>query len=740
MIEPDRLKSHFALFLSGFANSYSQIFFSDNKLFASILVLVSFFDVNAGLSGIIAVIVSNLLAYLIGLNRYHIKQGYYGFNSLLVGLGLGLYYVPGMAFFIFLIFASFLTLFFTIGLEGVIGKYGLPYLSLPFLLGIWLVSLAARQFTALQISEAGIYEMNELYAWGGQTMVDAYNWFNNINLHESWRLYFKSLGAIFFQYHLFAGILVALGLIIFSRIAFLLSLLGFFSAYLYYRFIGADITELSYGFIGFNYILTAIAIGGFFIIPSYWSFLWVMLLTPLISIILTSTYTVFGLFQLSIYSLPFNLIVLLFIYLLKLRERNFTKPELVAYQQNSPEKNLYSHSNYKIRFGKTFFFPFALPFFGKWIITQGHNGAFTHKSDWRHAWDFEIADEDGACFSGKGEKPEDYYGYNKPVLAPAGGWVEEVIDGYEDNEIGVMDLEHNWGNTIILRHTDQLYSKLSHLKKGSFKVIKGETVYKGQHLANCGNSGRSPVPHIHFQVQTTPHIGSKTHDYPISHYILHNRDTFEIKSYQIPKVNDRVSNISRNTTLENAFHFIPGQVIRYRVTRTPGTEETISWEVAVDGLNNTCIACTNSKSKAWFRNDGDLHYFTHFEGDKSSFLFLFFMAAYKVPLGHYNDLLVTDNYPIHTFNKPLLIFFQDFIAPFWIFTRSTYRLHYLKMEDELMQSAIQLHSETRVNIGKWNTKQLDSEIFIGPEGIERLLFHDKVHAVEAKLIDNENYS
>jgi len=734
MVEPERLKSLVPPFLSGVANSYSQIFFSDNKIFALILMVVSFFDIYAGLSGIIAVLVSNLMAYFIGLNRHNIKQGYYGFNSLLVGLGIGLYYDPGMAFFTFLIFASFLTLFFTVGLEGVIGKYGLPYLSLPFLLGIWLVSLAARQFTSLQVSESGIYEMNELYAWGGQTMVDAYNWFNKINLHESWRLYFKSLGAIFFQYHLFAGILVALGLIIYSRIAFMLSLLGFFSAYFYYRFIGADITELSYGFIGFNYILTAIAIGGFFIIPSYWSFLWVVLLTPLISIILTSTYTIFGLFQLSIFSLPFNLIVLLFLYSLKLRERYFTKPELVGYQQNSPEKNLYSHSNYKMRFGKTFFFAFALPFFGKWRVTQGHNGPFTHKSDWRHAWDFEVSDDDGVCFSGKGEKTEDYYGYNKPVLAPAGGWVEEITDGFEDNEIGIMDLEHNWGNTIILRHSDKLYSKLSHLKKGSFKVVRGETVYKGQHLANCGNSGRSPVPHIHFQIQTTPHIGSKTHDYPISHYILHSPDKYEVKSYQIPKLDDQVSNISRNSALEKAFHFIPGQVIQYQVTDSAGNDHTVSWEVQVDALNHTCIFCANSHSKAWFHNDGDLHYFTHFEGDKSSFLFHFFLAAYKVPLGHYNDLLVSDHYPNHTFNKPLLIFFQDFIAPFWLFTRSIYQLHYLKMEDELMQSTIHLRSETRVNIGKWNTKKLDSELFIGPDGIERLLFRDHVKSIEAKLI------
>ena len=734
MAEPDKLKSLFPAFLSGIANSYSQIFFSDNKFFAVILMLISFFDVYAGLSGLIAVMVSNLLAYIIGFNRYNIKQGYYGFNSLLVGLGIGVYYEPGLAFFTILVFATILTLFLTLGLEGIIGKYGLPYLSLPFLLGLSLVTLAARQFTSLQVSESGLYQMNELYSWGGQTMVDAYNWFNTLNLPEFWNLYFKSLGAIFFQYHLFAGILVALGLIIYSRIAFMLSLLGFFSAWLYYQFIGADITELSYGYIGFNFILTSIAIGGFFIIPSRWSFVWVILLTPLISIILTSTYTIFSLFQLSIYSLPFNVIVLLFLYSLKLRERFFTKPELVSYQQNSPEKNLYSHINYKVRFGGVMFFPFALPFWGKWKITQGHSGSFTHKDEWRHAWDFEVTDDDGLAYSDKGEKTEDYYGYNKPVLAPAGGWVEEITDGYDDNEIGSMDLEHNWGNTIILRHTDQLYSKLSHLKKESFKVVKGETVYRGQHLANCGNSGRSPVPHIHFQIQTTPYIGSKTTEHPISHYILHQAGKFELKSYDIPANDKWVSNISRNSTLEKAFHLIPGQMLKYQVRTASGNDAAVSWEVQVDSLNNTCLYCQESGSRAWFRNDGDLHYFTHFEGNKSSLLYLFFLSAYKVMLGYYNDLLVTDYYPVHAFNNPVLTFIQDFIAPFWIFTRAVYHLQYLKMEDELMQSNIRLRSETMVKIGRWVTKRIDSEMFISPNGIESFIIHEKGKSIAAKLI------
>ncbi|MCX6284841.1 MAG: urea transporter [Bacteroidetes bacterium] len=729
-----KLRSTFPSFLTSIVNSYTQIFFSNNRIFALILIVVTFFDFWAGLSGIIAVMVSNILANLIGFNRINIKKGYYGFNSLLVGLGLGVYYQPGPQFFIILLFASLLTLFLTLAIEGVVGKYGLPFLSLSFLFGTWGVSLAARQFTALHVSERGIFMTNEMFVMGGHSMVNSYNWLTNLGIPEPLRLYFTSLGAIFFQYHLFAGILIAIGLIIYSRIAFVLSLLGFFSAYAYYNFIGANIHELSYSFIGFNFILTSIAIGGFFIIPSRWSFLWVMLLTPLISIILTSTQFIFSMFQLSVYSLPFNMVVLLFLYSLKFRERFFDKPELVSYQQYSPEINLYAHLNYRARFGKAFYFPFGLPFWGEWKVTQGHDGTLTHQGDWKHAWDFEIPDEKGETFSGHGNEREEYFCYNKPVISPADGRVEEIVDNIDDNEIGKMDLEHNWGNTIVIRHADLLYSKLSHLKKGSFKVAAGDAVKKGQLIASCGNSGRSPVPHIHFQVQATPYIGSKTLDYPISHYIRHKDGIFELRSWENPENKVVVSNISKNSSLEKAFHFIPGQKFTLTVNTEGEKEYTLDWEVEISAVNSSYIFCEKTNSKAWFRNDGDIHYFTHFDGDRSSLLFRFYLGAYKVMMGYYPGLLVKDTYPIYTFSNRLLGLLQDFVAPFILFIKSEYNLHYHGMDDELMQTGISLRSVSSARIAGREVKRMECEMFVSPQGLERFVIQENSKTTKVKLV------
>ena len=73
---------------------------------------------------------------------------------------------------------------------------------------------------------------------------------------------------------------------------------------------------------------------------------------------------------------------------------------------------------------------------------------------------------------------EDYYCYGAPVVAPADGTVVNIIDGIEDNNPGDINMSQNWGNTIIIKHTDYLYSQISHLKQDSFKVKIGDKYFK----------------------------------------------------------------------------------------------------------------------------------------------------------------------------------------------------------------------------------------------------------------------
>ncbi|MEA3505080.1 MAG: urea transporter, partial [Bacteroidota bacterium] len=641
-----KLKAVFPQFIESVLHSYSLVFFGKNNLLAIILLCVTFLDIYTGAAGLFATVVTSIVAYLIGLNSKKIISGNYGFNSLLVGLGLGIQFQPSIELYIILVFAALLTLLLTVSIEGLFLKYGIPFLTFPFLIAIWIITLATRQYEALQISERGIYILNDFQRWGGSFFVEIYQWFVTLPLGETIVIYLKSLGAIFFQYNILAGLIICIGLLIYSRISFLLSLIGFFSAYYFYQFIGANIDELNYNYIGFNFILTSIAMGGFLIIPSKYSFLWVVLLTPIISLIISSSTVILNIFQLPVYSLSFNIVVAMFLYALMWRYRSFNKPAITGIQLFKPELNLYYQKNSAERFFQNKYLAISLPILGEWTISQGHNGEHTHKEEWQYALDLIITDNNKQQFKTTGDTKEDYYCYNKPVVAPAPGTIIKVVNNIEDNFIGDVDIQNNWGNTIIIKHLDGLYSKMSHLKKESVQVNIGDYVNKGDIIGYSGNSGRSPYPHLHFQMQSTPYIGSKTLFYPIANFITVKEKKHSLSLYAIPKKDDIISNININENLKTAFQFVPGQMFTVDITKSNGKKTDYNWEVQTDINNNIYIYCKETKSKAYFLNNNNIHYFTHFTGDKNSVLFYFYIAMFKVPLGYYKEMKISDSLPL----------------------------------------------------------------------------------------------
>ena len=160
-------------------------------------------------------------------------------------------------------------------------------------------------------------------------------------------------------------------------------------------------------------------------------------------------------------------------------------------------------------------------------------------------------------------------------------------------------------------------------------------------------------------------------------------------------------------------------------------KKNIIWEVQTDIYNNTFLYCLKTKSKAWFKNDGSIHYFTHFEGNKNSLLFYFYLGAYKVITGFYKGLKITDNYPIHMMNSKGLVFIQDFIAPFYLFVKSRFELEYLKIKDQLTDSHIIFHSNSTVIHANKKTREIKFQFEIESNRIKRLAIIDGDKIIEA---------
>lgn len=703
------------LFREAALHSYSMVFFNRRPWFAWLLLGLTLLDPVAGLSGLFSVLIANGLAILLGFNESLIRNGDLGFNALLVGLGLGAYYDWNLSLFMLLFFAALITLFVSIILMGIFSKYGIPFLSLPFVLALWTVTLAARNFDALGVSQRGLYLLNELYAVGDNILVDAYQYLNQWSVPLPVKTYFRSLGAILFQYNLLTGIVLSIALLLYSRLAWMLSLLGFFSAFLFYQLIGADLSQLNYSYIGFNFILSAIAIGGIFLVASKWSWIWTLLLIPLLAIFTSSLANLLAPFQLASYALPFNVVVLSFLYVLKWR-REQKHPEVTPYQTFSPEHNRYNYLSNRQRFRHLRQLAISLPAMGQWFVKQGHSGAVTHREAWRHAWDFVIHNPEGKECRSDCKHLQDYYCYGKPVIAPADGTVVEIIDFIPDNPIGETNLEQNWGNSLIIDHGYGLYSQLSHLQPDTFRVQKGQRVWKGQELARCGNSGRSPEPHLHFQLQTSPKVGAPTYKYPIALYLSKSEDSQgAFHFFDFPAEGEYVQNLQPLDLLKYAFYFAPGKRLQFEVS----DGSLIHWECRADMQNNMYIECRESGARAYLQNNGYLHYFTAFQGDRKSLLYHFYLAHYKVPLNYYDGLKINDVFPLHQVMKTPGRWLQDFACPFFQLMQANYQLIYHAPEKGLEARQVRLSASVQLKRFRRKNELFSYRTFVQDYHIER---------------------
>lgn len=658
----------FARFVNGIINSYAQVFFSKSKILAIIILLVTLLHYQAGLTALLTVIFSQLILVSTGLDEDNYEEGLFGLNNILVGLCLSQYFSIDVHFFLLIAIASFLSTFISVWLVKWFSQKSLPFLSFPFLFTVWIMLLAIRSYDNIQPSENGIYIYNLIYSIGGNSLIDFIDQSNALSLPAPFEVYFKSMGAIFFQQNALTGIILATGLFFYSRISFLLSIIGFLGGYYYSQLLGEHTSSLLYSNIGFNFILSAIALGGFFIIPSIKSFLFALSLTPLIGLLNSSFTQIFSPYGLPIYSLPFNVIVLLVLSVLEKREKE-VHLILTRLQRYIPEKNLYSYSNYQQRKDISALATFELPFIGEWRISQGYDGIYTHQLDWRFALDFDCVDNTNTSYYSTGKFLNQYYAYERSIISPCDGIVTTVVDHIPDNLVGTINQKDNWGNTIIIKHKNdaELYCQLSHLKQSSIVVKVGQKVLQGDLLALQGNSGRSPYPHLHFQIQRAPFIGAKSIDFPLSNFLVRkSAKEYELISSGIPNELEQVSRISIDDLLANSFAFNPGTKIDFEQIDDKGSEQ-ISWQIHTDlQYNINYLYCSKTKSSAYFKVNRGVFLFIDFYGDKNSLLYYFYLAAYKVILGAYPKLVIKENVMLHNFLSIKKRFFHDLIAPFFM--------------------------------------------------------------------------
>ncbi|HDY75459.1 MAG TPA: hypothetical protein ENH49_02935 [Candidatus Marinimicrobia bacterium] len=482
--------------------------------------------------GLIGNIISNLVAKWMHAHNDVWKTGIYGVSGVLIGLALGMYAEPSIRLWVFLIVGAAFSGVISVMLGNIFTRFDLPIISIPFMLVIWILLLTIGITKGDSTSFHAITFLRRIDLWLFDQLP--------LTVFE----YIKMFGSILFQENLLSGLLVLIAIGIYSRISMLYGLWGGILGMTIYSFIHGSLD----GYHGLNYVLTALAFGGFFIIHNKHGFIFASLAIIAVGFVDLGTVELLKALSVNLKGeLPslvfaFNVVTIIFLLPLKLlpsSPQTLRLNPVPLYLIKSPETNLKWYRrwvglNTRQRTILTF------PFNGEWAVLQGNNGEWTHKANGQFAWDFVVKDEKGLQAQGTGLSATDFYAFGLPVLAPAPGTIVAVENMVIDNPPGEATTERNWGNYVVINHGFSEYSELSHFKQGSITVFPGQIVQRGDILGYCGNSGRSPVPHIHFQLQNTPELGSNTIPTVFAEGLINGN----ISTNVIPEKNDRVAILS----------------------------------------------------------------------------------------------------------------------------------------------------------------------------------------------------
>ena len=121
------------------------------------------------------------------------------------------------------------------------------------------------------------------------------------------------------------------------------------------------------------------------------------------------------------------------------------------------------------------------------------------------------------------QRPSAFPGFGQPIYAPADGTVVGTRDWWRDH-----GSRNSWpayayfliegtlrelagpsallGNYVVLDLGDGTFAALAHLKRKSIVVESGQRVTAGQRVGDCGNSGNTSEPHLHFQLMDDANV------------------------------------------------------------------------------------------------------------------------------------------------------------------------------------------------------------------------------------------
>lgn len=262
----DQFRDHPTLgFVDWVLRGIGQVVFQNNPLSGAVILAGIFY--NSWIYGTVCLFgaaVSTLTALLFKADKGMIKAGLFGFNGALIGIALVIFtsstfttgHVPNLHTWLYIVLCAAFTSVILPAFGALLGPHKVPGLTMPFVLSTWFFLGALLQYSTIDVSNA-LMPTSPMDFKGPTPTYTWLTWFHGT---------FLGIAEIFFQNNWVTGAIILAGIAINTRIGALMALMGSLLAVASAMLYGAHEEAIRFGLFGYSAALTAMALGGLFLV------------------------------------------------------------------------------------------------------------------------------------------------------------------------------------------------------------------------------------------------------------------------------------------------------------------------------------------------------------------------------------------------------------------------------------------------------------------------------------------
>lgn len=243
-------------FVDSVLRGFGQVMFQNSPI-TGLFFLIGLFvgGWEFGTYALLACVVSTGTALWLGVPNTAVGAGLYGYNAVLVGVALVFYLQDNWILVPYTMLGAFAACIASAAIGNLLGTWQIPALTGPFVVTIWLFALGIYGFSQIEAGANSQSPALPVLMESGRASIGYQDFYEGL---------FKGVSEVFFQNSIWVGIIFLIGIFFSSQIDAAMAIFGSVIGLAAGWFLGADQNSLAMGLMGYNGVLTMIALAGLF--------------------------------------------------------------------------------------------------------------------------------------------------------------------------------------------------------------------------------------------------------------------------------------------------------------------------------------------------------------------------------------------------------------------------------------------------------------------------------------------